>query len=71
MPRMYDVSSSTINSVGYEDGNLYVEFSRGRTTYVYYDVSELTYKGLLFSDHAGEYLAEHVKKAGYRFDKLG
>lgn len=70
MPRMYDVSSSTINSVGYEDGNLYVEFSRGRTTYVYYDVSELTYKELLFSDHAGEYLAEHVKGAGYRFDKL-
>lgn len=68
---MYDVSSSTIDSVGYEDGNLYVEFSRGRTTYVYYDVSELTYKELLFSDHAGEYLAKHVKKAGYRFDKLG
>ncbi len=53
MPRMYDVSSSTINSVWYEDGNLYVEFTRDRTTCVYYDVSELTYKDFLFSDHAG------------------
>lgn len=71
MPRMYDVSSSTINSVGYEGGNLYVDFSRGRMTYVYYDVPELTYRRLLFSDHVGEYLAEHVKRAGYRFDRLG
>lgn len=71
MPRMYDVSSSTINSVGYEDGNLYVEFSRGRVTYVYYGVPEPIYRGLLSSDHAGKYLAENVKRAGYRFDKLG
>ena len=71
MPRMYDVSSSTINSVGYEGGNLYVDFSRGRMTYAYYDVPELTYRRLLFSDHVGEYLAEHVKRAGYRFDRLG
>ena len=71
MLRMHNVSSSNINSVGYENGDLYVEFSRRNTLYVYHDVPQYVFKGLITASSPGEYLDEYVKKPGYRYEKIG
>lgn len=58
--RMIEVVSENISSVGYENGTLYVEFSRGQV-YAYSNVPERIFRGLLNAPSCGEFLAEHVK----------
>ena len=70
MPSMYNVSSSRIESVGYEGGDLYVRFKRDFSLYVYYDVPKRIYQELRADSHPGKYLESHVIKAGYAYSKL-
>lgn len=63
-------SSDQIDSVGYEDGNLYVRFKRGHALYVYYNVPEYIYRDLIVESSPGSYLSKHVKKAHYKYDRI-
>ena len=70
MPIMHNVDSRNVDSVGYEHGDLYVEFKRTHATYVYYCVPKAIYDDLLTVTHPGQYFDEYVKKAGYKYDRL-
>jgi hypothetical protein len=65
---MIQVSSSNIESIGYEDETLQVNFLNG-TTYQYFDVPSHIFDGLQEADSVGKYLAEHVKGT-YRYSKV-
>lgn len=67
--RMIPVSSSNVNSVGYENSTLYVSFHNGGT-YAYYNVPETIYHGLLDAPSVGQYFARYVK-GRYIYDKIG
>lgn len=63
------VSSSNVESVGYDDDTqtLEVEFKNG-ALYQYFDVPENIYCGLLQADSVGGYLAENIKGV-YRYSR--
>ncbi len=65
-----EVTSSAINSVGYDSDEemLEVEFSNGRV-YRYFDVPEYVYDDLMDADSKGQYFNEHVRNAGYRYER--
>ena len=71
MPEMMFVSSSNIESVGYDQSSmeLHVRFSKSGETYVYYDVEEWVYQEFLQSDSKGKYLSVTIKPR-YRYGKL-
>lgn len=58
--KMTPVSSSNLNSVGYENGTLYVRFNNG-SLYAYSGVPESIYRGLMSASSHGSYLAQNVK----------
>ena len=66
---MIPVSSSTIASIGYENGTLYVAFNRGGL-YAYSGVPESIYHGLMSASSHGSYLASHVKGI-YPYRRIG
>ena len=70
MDRIY-VSSSNIASIGYDPMRmiLEVEFLSG-AIYWYYDVPEALYEGLMSAPSHGKFLAEYIKKGGYRFERI-
>ena len=57
------VSSSAIESVGYDDetGALYVTFKRG-AEYIYPQVSRKEFEGLVSAPSVGRYFNEHIKQ---------
>lgn len=57
---MISVSSSNIDSIGYEDGTLYVRFNSG-SLYSYSNVPESVYRALMNADSHGKYFAAHIK----------
>lgn len=63
------VSSSNIDSIGYENNTLYVRFHHGGT-YAYYGVPQHIYEGLMNAASHGEYLAKYVKN-NYKYSKIG
>ena len=65
------VSSSNIDSIGYDSANqiLEVKFLNG-SIYQYYDVPEYLYTGLISADSHGKYLNEYIKKGGYRYERV-
>lgn len=65
------VSSSNIDSIGYDSANqiLEVKFLNG-SIYQYYDVPEYLYVGLMSADSHGKYLNEYIKKGGYRYERV-
>ena len=65
---MIPVSSSNIDSIGYEEPNLYVRFNSG-ATYVYYNVPRSVYTELMNASSHGSYLATHIKGV-YRYQRL-
>ncbi|MEZ8411437.1 KTSC domain-containing protein [Vibrio splendidus] len=65
---MFSVSSSNIDSIGYEDETLQIQFLNG-STYQYFDVPEHIYTGLIEADSAGKFLAENVKGT-YRYSRV-
>lgn len=66
---MTSVSSSNIDSIGYEDNTLYVRFNSG-ALYAYYNVPQSTYAGLMSASSHGKYLAAYVK-GNYRYQRIG
>jgi KTSC domain len=65
------VSSSNLASIGYDSSTqvLEVEFLDG-SIYQYSDVPSSVYAGLMAASSHGSYLAQHVKKAGYSYQKV-
>lgn len=65
---MIAVSSSNIESIGYEDETLQVQFLNG-SIYQYFDVPEHIFIGLCDADSVGIYLAANVKGI-YRYSRV-
>ena len=65
---MIAVSSSNIESIGYEDETLQVQFLNG-SIYQYFDVPEHIFSGLCDADSVGIYLAANVKGI-YRYSRV-
>lgn len=66
--RMIPVTSSNVKSVGYDAGNLYVDFLNGGR-YRYLDVPIDLYDGILKAESVGKYLNTHIKPT-YRYERL-
>ncbi len=66
---MISVSSSNIDSIGYEGTTLYVRFNSG-SLYAYYNVPRSIYSGLMSASSHGKYLAAHIKGV-YRYQQIG
>ena len=56
---MVKVESSNVVAIGYKKNNLYVDFKSG--SYVYYDVPQKIYDGLLAAESKGKYMWAHVR----------
>jgi hypothetical protein len=65
---MICVNSSNVVSVGYEKNKLYVEYKRGE--YVYHNVPESVYQGLLKAESKGKYMCAEVK-GKYDYERIG
>ncbi|TKF53223.1 KTSC domain-containing protein [Vibrio lentus] len=65
---MISVSSSNIDSIGYEDETLQIQFLNG-SIYQYFDVPEHIFTGLIEADSAGKFLAANVKGT-YRYSRV-
>ena len=67
MPDMHFVTSSNIESVGYDPDTmeLYVCFLNGGATYVYYGVESWTFDELMQADSKGSY---HYREIRGRYD---
>jgi hypothetical protein len=65
------VSSTSLQSVGYDEAKqiLEVEFQRG-TVYQYFEVPPQIYQELLAADSHGTYFAQNIKKAGYSYQPV-
>ena len=63
-----NVESSNINSIGYENGELVVEF-KGGSSYKYLDVPQEMFINMINSESKGKFLAENLKNK-YEFIKL-
>ncbi len=66
------VESSNLASVGYDEVNqiLEVQFKHGGV-YQYYSVPESVYDGLMSASSHGQFFDRNIKKAGYRYAKVG
>lgn len=60
--------SSNVNSVGYADGNLYVEF-KPRGIYVFYNVPRNIYTRLLRIKSKGKFMHRFIRDI-YDYDRL-
>ena len=58
---MFPVTSSNINSVGYDNGKLYIRFNSG-STYLYNGVPQKVYKELLSAFSHGKYFEKKILK---------
>lgn len=64
------VSSSNVESVGYDEDSqtLEIEFKNG-TLYQYFDVPQNIFNSLVGADSVGIYLAENIK-GSYRYSRV-
>lgn len=72
MPEMHAVSSSNVRQVGYdaEARELWVRFwSSPNLVYVYHQVPERIFRGLMKAWSVGEYVNDHVK-GRYRYRRV-
>ncbi|TDO34303.1 KTSC domain-containing protein [Kribbella sp. VKM Ac-2527] len=58
--RRRPVNSSSVRSVGWQDGTLELEYVGG-SVYQYYDVPQPTYAGLLAAESIGNYVNTEIK----------
>jgi hypothetical protein len=65
------VSSSAMRSVGYDQASniLEIEFSGGEV-YQYFNVPAEVYRGLIAAESHGRYFHQHVRNAGYQYQKM-
>ncbi len=66
---MLPVSSSNIESVGYENGTLYIRFHSGGL-YSYQNVPVAVYQGLMSASSKGRYFHSNIKGA-YVYRRIG
>jgi hypothetical protein len=71
LPEMNQVSSSNIESIGYDEQNqeVYVRFLNG-SLYVYRGVPEFEYRNLLEASSHGSYLHRNYKNV-YPYERIG
>lgn len=62
------VKSSNIESVGYENENLYIQYQSG-TIYKYKNVPKVIYESLMDSDSKGRFMNSEIKNK-YLFERL-
>ena len=65
---MHGVESSNIESIGYDEGNLYVKFHNGGT-YQYSNVPEDIYFQFLNAESKGKFLHANIK-GKYSYSKI-
>jgi hypothetical protein len=65
------VRSSALRSVGYDKDSqtLEIEFTNG-AVYRYSDVPPEVYRGLMAAESHGRYFNQHVRSAGYRYQRM-
>lgn len=70
IPEMINVSSSNIESVGYDEQNqlVYVRFING-TLYIYKEVPKYEYEALLNAPSIGSYLHRNYKNI-YTYERI-
>ena len=68
IPEMTLVESSNVVAVGYDGSNLFVGF-KADSLYVYFDVPEMVYEGLMQAASKGSFLHKHVMNQ-YRYERL-
>lgn len=66
--RMIPVSSSNIQSIGYENGTLYIAFHSGGL-YSYSGVPENVYQSLMAADSHGKFFHAYIKNA-YPYQRI-
>ncbi|MBE9460595.1 KTSC domain-containing protein [Dyadobacter subterraneus] len=68
---MIQVTSSTINAIGYDDqaGTLRVEFIKSGT-YDYYSVSQDIYYAFLSAPSKGQFHNLYIKKGGFSYSRV-
>lgn len=66
-----NVSSSNLDSVGYDEDSqtLEIAFLNGGV-YQYYEVPNEVYEGLMNASSHGKYFDKNIKKAGYSYKKI-
>lgn len=71
LPEMNQVSSSNIDSIGYDEQNqeVYVRFLNG-SLYVYRGVPEFEYQNLIAAPSHGSYLHRNFKNV-YPYERIG
>jgi len=64
--------SPDLASVGYDQVRqiLEIEFNWGGV-YRYYDVGEDVYEGLMNADSSSKYYDKNIKRAGFKYEKVG
>lgn len=62
------VQSSNIESIGYDNGTLEIEFLTGHI-YHYFDVPESEHENLMAATSHGEYLAKNIKGT-YEYERI-
>lgn len=65
---MWDVNSSNVVAVGWNENNLYVDYKRG--SYVYKNVPESTFDHLLSAESKGKFMNTNVK-GKYDYEYIG
>ena len=68
MPKWIGVTSSNLQAVAYERGNLYIRFNTG-AMYVYYDVPIEVAQALLDAESKGQFLHNEIKGV-YDYSRL-
>ena len=66
---MTPVSSSNIDSIGYENETLFISFNSGGL-YTYSGVPESVYRGLMSASSHGQYFHQNIKNV-YPYHKIG
>lgn len=62
------VKSSNIDSVGYENENLYIQYQSG-AIYKYKNVPKIIYESLMDSDSKGRYMNSSIKTK-FEYERL-
>lgn len=66
--KLRKVKSSNIESVGYENENLYIQYQSG-AIYKYKNVPKVIYESLIDSDSKGRFMNSEIKNK-YLFERL-
>ncbi|WP_207670837.1 KTSC domain-containing protein [Eubacterium maltosivorans] len=57
---MHFVSSTLVDSIGYHNGNLYIQFKNGNL-YEYFNVPFRHYQGMLAAKSVGKYYGRYIR----------